>query len=53
MLEWLDKQGIEYTEVSAKENSEITTTPTIEINEQRIAGFDRVAIKKALKKYGQ
>ncbi len=53
LLEWLDKKGIKYTEVNAKENSEITTTPTIEINGKRIAGFDRVAIKKALKKYDQ
>lgn len=53
LLEWLDKQGIDYTEVNAKENPEITTTPTIEINRRRIAGFDRVAIKKALKNYGQ
>lgn len=49
LLEWLDKHKIEYTEVNAKQHSNITTTPTIEINKKRIVGFDRHAIKKALK----
>lgn len=53
LMEWLDKQGVEYTELNAKKNPDITTTPTIDIAGERIIGFDRLKIKRALKKYGK
>ena len=51
LLEWLDQQGIVYTEINAKQNPKIISTPTIEINDQLITGFNRRAIKKALQTY--
>lgn len=49
LMDWLDDLGIEYEEVDATGNEEIKTVPVTEINGQRIVGFDRPAIKKALK----
>lgn len=48
-MEWLDKQGIEYEEIDASTMEGINAVPVTEINGQRIIGFDRAAIKKALK----
>lgn len=48
-MEWLDKQGIEYEEVDASTIQGITAVPVTEIGDQRIVGFDRAAIKKAIK----
>lgn len=48
-MSWLDEQGIEYQEVSAEEDPDINVVPVTEINGERIVGFDRPAIKKALK----
>lgn len=48
-MEWLDKQGIEYEEIDASQVPGITAVPVTEIGDQRIIGFDRPAIKKALK----
>ena len=49
LMDWLDDLGVEYEGVDATGNPEITAVPVTEINGQRIVGFDRPAIKKALK----
>lgn len=49
LLDWLDHQGVEYEEISAENMPDITAVPVTEINGERIVGFDRPAIKKALK----
>lgn len=48
LMEWLDTQGIEYEEIDATTMPDITAVPVTEIGDQRIIGFDRPAIKKAL-----
>lgn len=48
LMEWLDKQGIEYEEIDATNIPNITSVPVAEIGDQRIIGFDRPAITKAL-----
>lgn len=50
LMEWLEEQGIEYQEVDASSLPDITAVPVTEIGDQRIVGFDRVAIKAALAK---
>ena len=49
LMDWLDDLGLEYTELDATKYPEITTVPVTEIDDKRIEGFDRPAIKKALK----
>lgn len=51
LMDWLDSMGVEYKEVDATRFPEIKTVPVTEINGQRIVGFDRPAIKKALKNH--
>lgn len=48
-MDWLDKNHIEYEEIDATTVPDIQSVPVTEIDGQRIVGFDRVAIKKALK----
>lgn len=50
LMDWLDEKGIEYEEVDAAGDPSIKAVPVTEINGERIVGFDRPAIKKALKK---
>lgn len=51
LMDWLDREGVEYQEISASNAPfPITAVPVIDINGQQIVGFDRAAIKKALKK---
>ena len=50
LMDWLDRQGVEYEEVNAENMKDINIVPVTEINGERIEGFDRPAIKKALKK---
>lgn len=50
LMDWLDDMGVEYEEVDATQYPDIATVPVTEINGERIVGFDRPAIKKALKK---
>lgn len=50
LMDWLDEMGVEYEEVDATKYPEISAVPVTEINGERIVGFDRPAIKKALKK---
>ncbi len=49
LMDWLDDLGVEYEEVDATGNPEINVVPVTEINGEKIVGFDRPAIKKALK----
>lgn len=49
LMEWLDQEGIPYEEVDASQLTDINVVPVTEINGQRIVGFDRPAIKKALR----
>ena len=48
-MDWLDSLGVEYVEKDATREKDIKTVPVTEINGERIVGFDRPAIKKALK----
>ena len=50
LMNWLDEQGIEYQEMDATKEPDISAVPVTEINGERIIGFDRPAIKKAIKK---
>lgn len=47
-MDWLDQQGVEYEEVDASSMPDIQAVPVTEINDERIVGFDRPALKKAL-----
>ena len=49
LMDWLDSKGIEYQELDATKEKDITSVPVTEINGERIVGFDRPAIKRALK----
>ena len=49
LMDWLDEMGVEYEEVDATKFPDISTVPVTEIGDQRIVGFDRPAIKRALK----
>ncbi len=49
LMDWLDEKGIKYQEMDATKESDISTVPVTEINGERIVGFDRPAIKRALK----
>ena len=50
LMDWLDSKGIEYEEVDATKEKDIKIVPVTEINGERIEGFDRPAIKRALAK---
>lgn len=50
LMDWLESKGIEYVEMDATKDPNISAVPVTEINGERIVGFDRPAIKKALKK---
>ena len=49
LMDWLDSLGVEYEEVDASSLEGITAVPVTEIDGQRIVGFNRPAIKRALK----
>ena len=48
-MDWLDEKGIEYEEIDASEMDDIAVVPVTVINGEKIVGFDRPAIKRALK----
>ena len=50
LMDWLDEKGIEYVEMDATKEPDIDTVPVTVIGEERIVGFDRPAIKRALAK---
>lgn len=49
LMDWLDENGVEYEEIDASTMDNIAAVPVTEIDGERIIGFDRPAIKKALK----
>lgn len=49
LMDWLDEMGIKYKEMDATKEKDISAVPVTEINGKRIVGFDRPAIKKALR----
>ena len=49
LMEWLDEKGVEYEEMDATKEPGISVVPVTEIGGKRIVGFDRPAIKRALK----
>ena len=53
LMNWLDEMGVEYEEMDATKEPGIAAVPVMEINGERIVGFDRPAIKKALKNMAQ
>ena len=48
LMNWLDEMGVEYEEKDATKEPTIAAVPVTEINGERIVGFDRPAIKRAL-----
>ncbi len=50
LMDWLDEKGIEYVEKDATKEKDISTVPVTVIGDERIVGFDRPAIKRALAK---
>lgn len=50
LMDWLDHEGYEYEEISAENIPGISVVPVTDINGTLIKGFDRPAIKKAIKK---
>ena len=50
LMDWLDGKGVDYEEVDATKYPDITSVPVTEINGEWIVGFDRPAIKRALRK---
>ncbi len=49
LMDWLESKGIDFVEMDATKERDISTVPVTEINGRRIVGFDRPAIKKALR----
>lgn len=54
LMEWLDEQGVKFEEHNASEDPTISSVPVTRIDmpdgsTTEILGFDRPAIKKALK----
>lgn len=49
LMDWLDDLGVEYEEIDATGMPDIIAVPVTEIAGERIVGFDRPGIKKALK----
>ncbi len=53
LMDWLDDMGVKYAEVDATKYPEITSVPVTEIDGEKIVGFDRPAIKRALRRLGK
>lgn len=49
LMDWLDEQGIKYEEIDATTMDDIAVVPVTVIGDQKIVGFDRPAIKRALR----
>ena len=49
LMDWLDEQGLEYEEIDATTMDDIAVVPVTVIGDEKIVGFDRPAIKRALK----
>ena len=52
LMDWLDEKGVEYVEMDATKEEGMSAVPVTEIDGKRIVGFDRPAIKRALKRAG-
>lgn len=52
LMSWLDELGVKYQEMDATKEEGINVVPVTVIGDERIEGFDRPAVKKALKKAG-
>ena len=50
LMDWLDDMRVKYAEVDATKYPEITSVPVTEIDGEKIVGFDRPAIKRALRR---
>ena len=50
LMDWLDEQNIKYEEIDATTMDDIAVVPVTVIGDEKIVGFDRPAIKRALKK---
>lgn len=48
-MDWLDELGVKYEELDASTADDISAVPVTVIGDKKIVGFDRPAIKKALK----
>lgn len=51
-MDWLDEQDVKYEEINAENMPDITSVPVTIIGDTKIIGFDRPALKKALKQNG-
>jgi len=51
LMNWLDELGVSYQEIDA-EKMNLQSVPVTKIGGKEIVGFDRPAIKKALKEEG-
>ena len=50
LMDWFDSLGVKYVEKDATKEDNISAVPVTVIGEERIVGFDRPAIKRALAK---
>ena len=50
LMDWLDSLDVKYKELDATKEEDIQTVPVTVIGDERIVGFDRPAIKRALAK---
>lgn len=48
LIDWLDSIDAKYEVIDASQRTDITAVPVTEIDGQRIVGFDRPSILKAL-----
>lgn len=53
LMDWLEQNEIPYEEIDASGRSDIDVVPVTEIGEHRIVGFNRPAIKAALKEINE
>ena len=52
LMDWLDELEVPYEECDATKEPGIAAVPVTKIGDETIVGFDRPAIKRALKKEG-
>ena len=52
LMDWLDELGVKYEEIDASTMDDIAVVPVTVIGDAEIVGFDRPAVKKALKAEG-
>lgn len=49
LLDWFDELGVDYEELDATKDPTIHSVPVTKIGDTKIVGFDRPALKRALK----